>query len=167
MTDAAVAPPAAPPPAAPPAPAAAPWYGDKIDAVTLGYWQNKGIDAKDPIAVATKLTDIYRQAEGRLGVPPEELVRLPRANADSAELNQFYGRLGVPAEPKDYDLSSVKFSDGAELDQGFSDTIRGVLHNARVPADRAPDVVKALVKIEEDGQKAETAARTTRLAEQN
>ena len=146
---------------------AAAWYGDKIDAVTLGYWQNKGIDAKDPIAVANKLTEFYRNSEKLIGAPPEEMVRLPRPNADSTEIKQVLGRLGVPAEAKDYDLSSVKFSDGAELDQGFSDTIRGVLHNARVPADRAPDVVKALVKIEEDTAKAELAQRTTRLQEQN
>lgn len=147
--------------------AAAPWYGDKIDAVTLGFWQNKGIDAKDPVAVASKLTEFYRNSEKLIGAPPEEMLRVPRPNADSAELKQFYGRLGVPAEPKDYDLSAVKFSDGSELDQGFSDTIRGVLHNARVPGDRAADVVKALVKIEEDSAKAEHAQRTTRLQEQN
>lgn len=140
--------------------AAAPWYGDKIPAETLGLWQNKGIDAKDPVAVATRLTEFYRNAERHIGAPPEEMIRLPRANADTSEIKAFLGKIGVPAEAKDYDLSSVKFTDGSELDQGFTDTIRSVLHNARVPGDRAAEVVKALVKIEETAAATDLAERT-------
>lgn len=140
--------------------APAPWYGDKIDETTRGFWQNKGIDPADPIAVAVKLTDFYRQAEQRIGAPPEELIRIPKPNASEADIRAYWGRIGVPAEAKDYDLSALKFSDGKELGTAFADSLRTALLAGRVPKDRAAELVKPLLKQMEDVDAAKLAERT-------
>ena len=142
MPDPVPAPAPAPTPAPAPSPApaptpAAPWYGDKIDETTRGFWTNKGIDPSDPIAVATKLTHFYRQAEERIGAPPEELIRVPRPNAPEADIRAYWGRIGVPAEAKEYDLSTVKGADGKELPTAYTDAFRAAALAARIPKDHA------------------------------
>lgn len=123
------------------------WYEGKIDAETIGMWQNKvGADLSDPVKVAQKLTEIYRGAEKLVGIRPDELVRFPKDASDEASWKNIYTRIGVPAEAKEYDLAGIKTADGKELDAAFADTMRGALHSAKVPKDRAPDVVKAVVK---------------------
>lgn len=146
--------------------AATPWHDGKIDADTLGFWQTKGVDAADPVKAALKLTEIYRGAEKLIGVKPEELIRLPQPNAAEADVKTFLGRLGVPAEAKDYDLSAVKFTDGRELDQNFVDMVRAGLHEARVPKDRAASFLARMIKYEESQDTAEAAERTAYVNEQ-
>ena len=163
MPDPAPAPAPAPDPAPAPAPAPAVWHGGKIDAATLGWWQNKGIDPADPVAVATKLTEQYRNAEKLHGVPSNELIRVPKANADQSDINAFWQRVGVPAEAKDYDFSGIKFADGTDLDQGFADTMRGALLQSRTPKEGAPEVVKAIVKFMEGNDAAEAAEVTAKV----
>jgi hypothetical protein len=143
--------------------ATAPWFGDKIDATTIGFWQNKGIDPNDPIVVASKLTDFYRNAEKMIGAPADEMVRIPRPNAAEADIKNYLGKLGVPAEPKDYDLSGVKFADGKELELSFADTLRAALHDGRVPKDRAATVAARLIKHMESNDAAELAEKTAAI----
>jgi hypothetical protein len=140
--------------------AAAPWYQGKVDPTTIGFWQNKGLKIDDPVAVAAGLTKHYQEAERFIGAPPDELIRVPKPNAAEADVRSYWGRIGVPAEPKDYDLSGVKFSDGKELELGYADSVRAALHAGRVPKQYAPDVVKSLVKIEEGKAAAKLAERT-------
>jgi hypothetical protein len=140
--------------------AAAPWYGDKIDETTRGFWTNKGIDPNDPVSVATKLTEFYRGAESRLGAPPEELIRIPKPNAPEADIRAYWGRIGVPAEPKDYDLSAVKRSDGKDLDPGLADTFRAAAITAKVPKDQAAGLLTAIVKHNEAQESARLAEKT-------
>jgi hypothetical protein len=165
MNDTTTAPAPAPAPSPAPAPApspapSAPWYEGKVDSTTIGFWQNKGLKIDDPVAVAAGLTKHYQEAERFIGAPPDELIRVPKPNAAEADVRSYWGRIGVPAEPKDYDLSGVKFSDGTELEQVFTDSVRAALHAGRVPKQYAPDVVKSLVKIEEAQAAAELAERT-------
>lgn len=141
--------------------AGAPWYGDKVDQVTIGFWQNKGIDANDPVAVATKLTEFYRNSEKFVGAPPEEMIRIPKANAAEADIRAYWGKIGVPAEAKDYDLSTVKRSDGKELDPSFSDAFRSAAHSARVPKDQAAGMMTALVKQMEAVDATKAAEKTS------
>lgn len=140
--------------------AAAPWYGDKIDTTTVGFWQNKGIDANDPVAVATKLTEFYRNSEKFVGAPPEEMLRMPKANAPEAEINAYWNKIGVPAEAKDYDLSTVKRADGKELPNGFADAFRAAAHSSRVPKEQAAGLMTALVKNMESVDAAALAERS-------
>lgn len=166
MADNATAEIASPPtvPAAAPA-AAAPWYQGKAEAEIVGHWQNRGIDLADPVNVAIEMTKAHREAERHIGVPADQLLRMPKATAQPAEIKAFWERLGVPKEAKDYDLSAIRF-DGNELEQGFADTMRQTLLANFVPKERAAPIVDAVVKWLEGQQTADTAAADAKRAEQ-
>src|SRR5262249_19841113 len=104
-------------------------------------------------------------AEKHLWAPANEMLRIPKANAQPADLAAFWQRLGVPKEAKDYDLSGVKFA-GNDLDQGFADAMRATLHGNFVPKDKAGPIVGEVVKGLEGQETAENAARETRWNEQ-
>lgn len=146
--------------------AATPWHGGAIDADTLGFFQIKGLDATDPVKLVKGMTEQYRNAESLRGVPANELIRKPRPNAAETDIKAFWSAVGVPAEAKDYDLSQIKFADGSELEPSFADTMRSLLHNGRVPKDRAADIVNGLVKYMEASDTAEAAQKTAYVKSQ-
>jgi len=153
-----------PEPAPAPAPAPQPWHHG-ADAEMVGFWQNKGYDLTDPLKFASGITEQYRAAEKHLGAPANEMLRIPKANAQSADLAAFWQRLGVPKEAKDYDLSGVKFA-GADLEQGFADAMRATLLGNFVPKDKAAAIVGDVVKWLEGQETTENSARETRWNEQ-
>ena len=142
---------------------AGPWFEGKVPPETVGFWQNKGIDPADPVAVASKLTEFYRRAEGFIGAPPEEMLRIPKPNAAESDIKSYWTRIGVPAEAKDYDLSAVKLSDGGELDPAFVETFRTAALQSRVPKEMAPQLMTALVKHMEANDAAELAEKTATI----
>jgi hypothetical protein len=144
--------------------ASTPWHGGKIDADTLGFWQNKGIDAADPVAVATTLTKQYREAEKFVGVPASQLLRLPKDASDEAGWNSVYQRLGAPADAKEYDFSGVKNAAGQAPDAALLDTIRATAASLRLPKDKAPDLAAAVVKHLDSVQAERAAANAATLA---
>lgn len=144
--------------------AAAPWHAG-IDGELIGHAQNKGWKLDEPKAAFAAAAQAHREAQSKLGVPAEQLLRLPKDQTDEAGWKSVYARLGVPEAPKDYDLSAVKRADGKELDAGFVDSLRAALHAAHAPADRAADVAKAVVKHLDDTAAADTADKTAKLAE--
>lgn len=101
------------------APAAqpAPWYGDlSADPDIKGYAELK--QWKTP-AEALKAA---RDAERMIGVPKDELIRLPK-DAKPEDLNQVYDRLGRPKSPDEY-----KFESPAGADPEFEKAMRAVIH---------------------------------------
>ena len=160
---------ATPPAAAAGAGAAKAWH-DGVAPDVLGFWQNKGLfnpaSPPEPRTVAEGLTKFYREVERHVGAPPEELIRVPKSNAAPADISAYWQRIGVPAEAKDYDLSTVKFTDGKELDPAFAEVVRNALHAGRVPKDRAAEVAMPLVKHAEANDAAELAERTRITKEQ-
>ena len=144
--------------------AAPPWHAG-VEAETLGFWQNKGLDVADPKTVATGLTKFYRDAEKFIGVPPDQLIRMPKADAKPEDLKAFYQRLGAPADPKEYDFNGIKFG-GNDLEASFADSMRAALAAAYVPKDKAGTIVGAVVKYLEDADAAESAVSTAKIAEE-
>lgn len=144
---------------------APPWHAG-IDAGVIGAWQNKGFDYADPKGLATKLWESYSNLESHLGVPPDRLIRLPKDAADAGAIAQMRAKLGVPNEAKDYDFAGIKFTDGTDLEAGFSDTMRGALHRAGVTKDTAPEIVKAVVNYLDTADAAEGATRAAALAQE-
>ncbi len=145
-------------PVAPVPPPSAPWYEGKADAETIGWLQNKGWD-KDPVVAAIEASKARREAEKFLGVPAEQLLRLPKDATDEAGWQNVRQRLGAPKEAKEYDFTGVKFADGSELDQAFTDRMRNALLKAGTPKDAAPGVIKEVVGFMDAADKAEADAR--------
>jgi hypothetical protein len=152
-----------PTPTPDPTPAPTVWHGGKIDADTLGFWQNKGYDVNDPINLSTTLTKQYREAERFIGADPKFVLKLPKDASDEAGWNSVYQRLGKPADVKDYDFSTVKFSDGTAVDDAFADTIRQTAFANHLSKDAATSLANAVVKFMEGADASEAAARAAQL----
>jgi hypothetical protein len=82
-----------------PPPAAAPtdWTQGLADE-SRGYIQNKGW--KDP----GSLLDSYRNLEKLHGVPPEQIIKLPKDPNDKAAWDQISQKLGRPEKPDGYKI---------------------------------------------------------------
>lgn len=146
---------------------AAPWH-DGIAPEIIGHWENKGWKKDDPKALVTELTNAWKGLERHFGAPADRIVRLPEKADDDAGWSAVRQKLGMPKEAKEYDFSAVKFSDGTELDQSFTDTMRGALHKAGVAKDAAPEIARAVVNFMDGADKAEAAQRTAKItADQN
>lgn len=141
---------------------AKPWY-DGHDAELIGHYQNKGWDKLTPAEAAREAARAHREAERFVGVPADQVVRLPKDASDTEGLNALQLRLGRPQAKDGYDLSGVKFSDGSDLDNGFADTFKDLAFRAGLSNDRAVEVAQGFAKFLEGQDAAETAERTARL----
>ncbi|MCA3514261.1 MAG: hypothetical protein IOC96_13745 [Rhodobacter sp.] len=119
--------------AAPAEPAAEkPWWDAFPDHVKPAM-QAKGF--KDPTALA----ESYVNLEKLLGADKAgNAVILPKPDAPAEEVNAFFKKLGVPEDPKGYDLKPVTgFPEG-----DLGDTA-AILHKANVPPALARSIVAA------------------------
>ena len=136
----------------------APWH-DGVTPEVKGFWQLKGLPLDDPKAFGTKLTELYQQAEKFIGVPPDQIVRMPKPDARPEDIRAYYERIGAPKEAKDYDLSPIK-------DQAIADSLRATLHNSGVPKDAAAAVAKSVATALESQASQQSTEAATRIAEQ-
>lgn len=149
-----------PTPAPPPA---TPWYQGKIDADLIGHAQNAGWKLDDPAVLAGEALKAHREARKFIGVPENQLLRLPADAKDEAGWNTVHTRLGKPKEAKDYDLSSVKFADGTAIDEAFADTIRQTSFSNHLSKDAATAFAQSVVKFMEGKDASEAAELTAKL----
>ena len=140
-----------------------PWF-EGVDTDTSGYLQNRGWDklsAKDAALAATKA---HREAEKLIGAPPEQVIRLPKDANDAEGWAKVHTRLGVPADVKDYDFSTVKFTTGEVVDDEFAGELRSVAGEAKLTKDQATSVAKAVVKLIDKAEADDAAEYATKLA---
>lgn len=135
---------ATPPAAAPNAPLFADQPQAAAETAPKAWWDGfpdhvkpamQAKDFKDPSALA----ESYVNLEKLLGADKAgNAVILPKADAPAEEVAAFYKRLGVPEDPKGYDLKPVA---------GFPEDDLGetaqILHKANVPPALARSIVEA------------------------
>jgi hypothetical protein len=149
----------APAPTPTPTPTPTPAWHDGVDPAVKGFWENKGLPLDDQKAFGLKLTELYRGAEKFIGVPADQVVKLPKADASPEDLRSFYERLGAPKEAKDYDLSAVK-------DSTIADSLRSTMYERGVPKEAAASIAATVAKALESRTSADNAVTTAKLAEQ-
>lgn len=140
-----------------------PWFHG-ADAETVGHIQNRGWDKLTAAEAAVNAVKSHREAEKHLGVPADQLLRMPKDAADAEGQARLNERLGVPKEVKDYDFSTVKFADGTDLEASFTEALAPALLAARVSKDAAPGVVKAITAFLDKSEATETAEKASALA---
>lgn len=144
---------------------ATPWYNG-ADAETIGFIQSKGWHEHTPDKAALEAVKSYREAQQFIGAPADRIIKLPTDAADEAGWKAAYAKLGVPADAKEYDFSSVKVND-QPLEQGFQDFLRTQAAALHLPKDAAPQLATALVKYMEENATASAADKTAKLAEEH
>lgn len=120
-----------------------PWF-DGVDPDTLGHMQNRGWDKLTPEKAAIEGIKAHREASKFIGVPPEQLIRLP-ADKNSPDWDGVYQRLGAAKEEKDYTFDGLKFKDGTDLDEAFLTELRKTAKRNHMSPDAARDFAKTLI----------------------
>lgn len=137
---------------------AKPWH-DGVEAETLGHWQNKGWKVDDPKEIAVAATKQARELEKHFGVPADQIVKMPKADAKPEEFRAYYERIGAPKEAKDYDLSAIK-------DAPIADSLRAAMYDKGVPKEAAIAVAASVAKALESQASTQTTLDAGKLAEQ-
>jgi hypothetical protein len=142
--------------------AAKPWH-DGVAPEVVGFWQNKGLDLADPVKFATGFTEQYRQMEAFRGVPASEILRMVKPDSPEADVKAFWGKLGAPADPKEYDFSAIKTADGKEIAPELADALRASFARRFVPKDTAAEIAKDVIKFNEGEASKKTAEKTANI----
>src|SRR5258706_11260744 len=148
--------------------ASKPWYSGVagVDSEMVGHWTNRGWHTKSAPEVAVEATKAWKGAEHLVGIPADQVLRVPKDIKDEAGWKAVWTRLGKPAEAKDYDFSGVKFSDGTTLDDGFSNFMREKSFALNLPKDTATALTQEFAKYLDEAEKTETTEKASKLAEQ-
>lgn len=113
------------------------------------------------MSVASQLTKAYNEAQAFLGVPSDQLLRMPKPG-DEASTRALWSRLGVPTDAAGYDFADVKTAAGEAPDPALVDGLRAAFLGANVPKDAASAILRSVQKILDgvaDARKADTTAK--------
>lgn len=121
------------------------WHAG-LDADVLGHVQARGWDALPADKAVLEAVKGHLSATQMLGVPADQIVRLPKDPNDVDGWKQVHQRLGAPSDPKDYDFTPVKFKDGTPLDEKFTDFMRGKLVGLGVSKTAAVGVAQSFAE---------------------
>jgi hypothetical protein len=106
------------------------WF-DTFDDDTKGWVNARGYDKLDAAAVLPELVKGYRGAESKLGVPADQVLRLPGKDAKPEDWKQVWQKLGAPEQPDGYD-----FGEGLKDDK-IAASFRAKAHEIGMPAPMA------------------------------
>lgn len=142
------------------------WYSS-LDADTQTHLTGKGWDKLEPAAAAAEAVKAHYAAQRMIGVPPDQLIRMPKDAADP-NYQSVYDRvaaLSVPADPKGYTFENVKFADGTSLGDEDAEFVRGIAAKYKLPVHAAQGIAADLAARSEQAEASEAATReTTRSA---
>lgn len=155
-----------PAPVNPPAPATS--WTTGLDADVLGHVQNTGWATKTADEAAREASKAHREAAKFIGVPADQILRLPAKGAAPEAWTPVYERLGAPKEAKDYDFSTVKFKDGSVLDAGFVEAARKAAVKVHASKEGAIDIAREMVTLIEAQETSDaTTSQAALLAEKS
>ena len=87
------------------------WFSG-YDDDTKGWITARGLDKLEPDKALPEVIKGYRGAESKLGVPSDQLLRLPGEKATPEEWKSIYQRLGAPENAEGYELPVPEGDDG-------------------------------------------------------
>jgi hypothetical protein len=130
-----------------------PWWS-ALDAEHQGHVQNKGWEKLGPAEAAIELTKAWKGAEKLIGIPKDELLRMPKAD-DAEAQKAFWGKLGAKEKAEEY-----QFTGQDKLDPKLVETARAAAFELRIPADKADAFMQKFVAYEGSRAEANAAAAT-------
>jgi len=142
-----------------------PWH-QSLDNDIKSYSLKKGYDLSDPAKAFAFAAKGHMEAEKYLGVPPQQLLRLPADVNDEAGWNAIYQRFGKPIDKSGYDFSKVKFADGSDIDASFADFMREKAFEMHLPTTSAAALAQGFAGYMEQKQKIENEQAAAKLTEE-
>ena len=142
-----------------------PWYQgvEGIDTETIGHLQTRGWDKLGAPQAAAAAFKAFKEAEKHIGIPADQILRLPKDMTDAEGMKPVWQRLGAPADAKDYDFSTVKRADGSEIDAASVDFFRKTVADLHLPKDAATRLVSEFIKNQDASAAAQTTEKTAAL----
>lgn len=150
----------------PPPPGPTPAWHDGEAPELIGHAQNHGWHAMDAGAAAKAALKAHYEANKLIGVPADQLLRLPKDMNDPAQLTPIYERLGHPKEAKEYDFTGIKRADGSDLDEALVGVIRNSAFEHRIPKSAATTFAKNIVAHLDAVEGAKASERTAKLMQE-
>lgn len=144
------------------------WF-DGFDDENKNYITQRGLTDKDPAAAFLEAAKAHREAQAYIGVPKEQLLKLPKADAPPEEWDAVYERLGYSRNADDYKLEGLKFADGTDAEDGFKDFIRQQATALHLSPQATEKLAQETMKFLENAEKAtsdEDKAAAARAMEQ-
>ena len=128
-------------------------WANTLDADTKTWVGGMGLDKLPADQALGKLLPMYRGAEQKLGIPADQLLRLPGKDAKPEDWKPIWSKLGTPENPEGYEIKPPEGQDGAFLKQAV-----GWFHELGIPKQMAQGLatkwnehVQAL-QVQNDGQ---------------
>lgn len=140
------------------------WFAG-ADAELVGHIQTKGWHTKPANEVALEAIKAHREAEKYIGIPADQVARMPKDASDEAGWKALYARLGKPDAADGYDFSTVKFADGKDLSDDFAAFARNTAHALNLPKDAGTRLAAELAKFIDGADTSAAAEATAKLAE--
>lgn len=140
------------------------WF-DGFDSETQQYIASRGLTDKDPAAAFLEAAKAHREAQAYIGVPKEQLLKLPKADAPPEEWDAVYEKLGYSKDPEAYKLADLKRGDGSDVDDGFKDFIRAQAAELKLSPTATAKLAAETLKHIESGAAAKTAEDTAAATE--
>lgn len=111
------------------------WH-ESFDADTKTWLGGMGLDKLPEREALTKVLPMYRSAEQKLGVPADQVLRLPGKDAKPEDWRSVWQKLGAPEKPEGYDF-------GEQLkDDKIATSFRAKAHELGVPAPMAKAITE-------------------------
>ena len=141
-----------------------PWFDGKVDADTTTWMTNRGWHSKPAVDVAVEAMKAHRELEKHIGVPANELIRIPKTPT-APEWKDVYTKLGAPADPAAYKFDGLKLND-ADLPPALQDFFRKTATDLHLSVEGASRMASAVITQLKTDVDAATATRTAELANQ-
>ncbi len=136
-----------------------PWY-DGAPMEIVGYLQTKGW-ADDPKKAALGAAQAHMAAEKYIGVPAEQLLRLPK-DGDVEGFRAVQKRLGALDADK-YDFASVKHADGSAPADDVMQFLRSTAATLGLRQQEATALAGAFIQRHESAEATKAAEKTAGL----
>lgn len=135
-----------------------PWF-DGAPPEIVAHLQTHGWDKKSEKEAALAAAQSHFAAQKIIGVPADQLVRIPKDANDADGWSKVYEKLGVP---KEYKIEGVKFKDGTPLDQETTDFVVGLAKDMHLTQNAALDLAQRIAKSMDAAEEAEIAETTAK-----
>ena len=107
-------------------------WADSFDSDTKGWVAGMGLDKLPPDQALAKVLPMYRGAEQKLGVPADQVLKIPGKDAKPEDWRPVWQKLGAPEKPEDYGIQAPEGDSGE-----FLKTATSWFHELGVPKSMA------------------------------
>jgi hypothetical protein len=112
-------------------------WADKLDGEMKPWVSGMGLDKLPPDQALAKVLPMYRGAEQKLGIPADQVIRIPGKDAKPEDWRAVWSKLGAPENPDGYELPVPEGTDGS-----FAKTAAGWFHELGVPKSAAAAIAQ-------------------------